>query len=145
MSNKKTECFVQNAPKTVAKETLGEFTFEINDWGDLSVSNKYEPTTFVFESAIVDVLLAKLNKLHSIRKDKIMEDMTTVEENQRGRIECLEDILKRIYEQLEAGGVIIKDEDIYVEVAVVCGCQDEEVLERMKAINQAKERNQIGG
>lgn len=70
---------------------------------------------------------------------------TTIEENQRGRIECLEDILQRIYEQLEEGSIICAGTDLHIEIAVACGCKDKDILEQMKLINEAKERNEVVG
>ena len=36
------ECRVYNSPKTVAEETIGDFLLNLNDWGEIEISTKYE-------------------------------------------------------------------------------------------------------
>lgn len=47
---------VYDIPKTIAEASEGEFSFELNEIGELRISNKYEPTTFVLNEVMVEKL-----------------------------------------------------------------------------------------
>ena len=41
------EDVILDPPKTIAEITAGDFTYELDDDGELRISNRYEPTVFV--------------------------------------------------------------------------------------------------
>ena len=47
---------VYSIPDIVAEESEGDFSFELNDIGELRISNKYEPTTFVLSELAMEKL-----------------------------------------------------------------------------------------
>lgn len=56
---------VFEVPKTISEEVVGEFILNLNDCGEISISNKYEPTTFVIEDKQTKEFIEKLSKLQS--------------------------------------------------------------------------------
>lgn len=50
------ENLVYDVPKTITKESEGDFSFELNEIGELQISNKYEPTTFVLDGVAAEKL-----------------------------------------------------------------------------------------
>jgi len=47
---------VYDTPKTIAEASEGDFSFELNEIGELRISNKYEPTTFVLNEIVTEKL-----------------------------------------------------------------------------------------
>jgi len=47
---------VYDTPKTLIEESFGDFTFNLNEIGELRISNKYDPTTFVLYGEVLGVL-----------------------------------------------------------------------------------------
>jgi len=50
------QVMIDNIPKTILEKEVGDFIFNLNDIGELRITNKYEPTTFVLEGEAKKVL-----------------------------------------------------------------------------------------
>lgn len=61
---------VYDNPKKVAAEVFGDFVLELNDWGEIRISNKYDPTTFVIADNQTAEFVQKLNKLQERKEHK---------------------------------------------------------------------------
>jgi len=73
---------VYDSPKVIANASAGELTFEINDWGELRISSKYSPETFVLIKNEIPTLFNLINNAESKKlnrqeiesvKDQILE------------------------------------------------------------------------
>ena len=83
------ECRVYNSPKTVAEETIGDFLLNLNDWGEIEISTKYEPTTFVIEDKQTKEFIDKINILQNKKGIKKMETKEETKTRRFWKVDCL--------------------------------------------------------
>ncbi len=62
--------FIDNVPKTIQEETVGELSLSLNDIGEIRIGSKYGVTTYVIENKHTERLLEKIRKLQRTKNVK---------------------------------------------------------------------------